>query len=63
MRILTLVFMTLSLSSCGAFDRMWTNISGNLTYKCSKSGVEYVQADSGLAVHLDRSGNPVKCIN
>ena len=37
---------------------MWT---GDLTYKCSHQGVEYVQSDSGLAVSLDRDGKPVQC--
>lgn len=31
------------------------------TYKCSKSGVEYVQSDSGFAVHIKRDGTPIIC--
>jgi hypothetical protein len=46
---------------CGRLERLATGITGNLSYKCSKSGVEYVQSDSGLAVHVNKDGTPVTC--
>ena len=48
-----------ALFSCGRFDRCTTHFTGNLTYKCSKSGVEYAQADSGIALHVERNGKPI----
>lgn len=48
-------------AGCGKFEREITNWTGTLTYKCAKSGVEYVQSDSGLAVHVDKDGKPVSC--
>jgi hypothetical protein len=60
MKIVLLLFVVM-LSSCGGLSRFYTRWTGNLTYKCSKAGVEYVQADSGLAVHLDVNGKPIAC--
>jgi uncharacterized protein YceK len=58
----TLVLLiSLALSGCGAIERSITGLTGGLTYKCSKSGVEYVQSDSGIAVHLDKNGQPISC--
>ena len=59
--VLLLLPPVLLLSGCGYFSRLYTKYTGDLTYKCSKSGVEYVQADSGLAVHLDVNGKPIAC--
>lgn len=56
--LLVLVFM---MSGCGAFNRQYTRWTGDLTYKCSKEGVEYIQSDSGLAVSVNRNGLPVLC--
>jgi hypothetical protein len=50
------------LTSCGKIERFMTNLTGELTYKCSRSGVEYVQSDSGLAVSVDTDGRPIKCV-
>lgn len=61
MRFFTMIFLTVSLSSCGATERMITNVTGELTYKCAKTGVLYAQADSGLAVLVDKHGKPVEC--
>ena len=58
--IIGLVAMLL-ISGCGWFSRVTTGWTGGLTYKCSKSGVEYIQSDSGVAVHVDREGKPVPC--
>ena len=60
MKVLAVIAL-MNLSSCGACERIKTNVTGELTYKCSKSGVEYAQADSGLAVHVDKNGKPVVC--
>lgn len=49
------------LSGCGALSRNYTELTGEFTYKCARSGVEYVQSDSGIAVHVDDTGKPVKC--
>ncbi len=56
-----IILASIFLTSCGALDRTITNITGGLTYKCSKSGVEYVQSDSGLSVHVDIDGKPIRC--
>jgi hypothetical protein len=52
---------TLLLTGCGKIERMLTGFTGNLTYKCSKHGIEYVQSDSGLAVSYAQNGNPATC--
>lgn len=46
---------------CKELNHVATGVTGSLTYKCSKHGVEYIQSDSGIAVSLDRDGKPVKC--
>lgn len=61
--MIKVLLATLFITSCGALERCSTKITGNLTYKCSKSGVEYVQSDSGIARHDNREGKPVKCDN
>lgn len=61
MKLVLVVGMSFWLTGCGGCARTFTKWTGELTYKCSKSGVEYVQADSGIAVHVDGEGNPVRC--
>lgn len=61
MKTLVLLIGLVLFSGCGAIERSITGITGGLTYKCSRSGVEYVQSDSGIAVHLDKNGQPVSC--
>lgn len=56
-----LIFVAVAFCGCGAMERGYTSMTGGFTYKCSKSGVEYVQSDSGIAVHVDRDGKPVRC--
>ena len=56
--LLVLAFMA---TGCGALNRQYTRWTGDLTYKCSKEGVEYIQSDSGLAVSVNRIGLPVSC--
>jgi uncharacterized protein YceK len=53
--------LCLILSGCGRLERTWTAYTGELTYKCSRNGVEYVQSDSGMAVSYDQDGKPVRC--
>lgn len=57
----TLIAISLLLTSCGTIERSITGLTGGLTYKCSMSGVEYVQSDSGIAVHVNLDGKPVGC--
>ena len=61
-KILITVTFCLILSACGRLERSWTNVTGTLTYKCSRNGVEYVQSDSGLAVSYDQDGKIIKCV-
>lgn len=56
-----LIVLCILLTGCGAFQRSCTRFTGELTYKCSRSGVEYVQSDSGISPHLNADGSPVKC--
>lgn len=56
-----ILIFSILFSGCGAAERFITGVTGSLTYKCSKHGVEYIQSDSGLSVSLDRDGKPVKC--
>ena len=56
-----LVFVLALLTGCGSISRSCTSLTGGLTYKCSKHGVEYVQSDSGLSISLDRDGAPIMC--
>jgi len=55
------VMGVLVLAGCGRIERAWTGLTGGLTYKCSRNGVEYVQSDSGLAVSYDQDGKVIKC--
>lgn len=56
-------FLVALASGCGAMQRTYTRWTGDLTYKCSKSGVEYIQSDSGLALHVNVLGFPIRCDN
>lgn len=60
MRVLFLICLS-ALTGCGGIDRIYTEVTGDLTYKCSEHGVEYIQSDSGLAVSLDKRGKPIAC--
>lgn len=48
-------------TGCGSIQRACSGFTGELMYRCSKSGVEYVQSDSGVAAHVDKDGKPVVC--
>lgn len=61
MRILLLLALVGAAAGCGQVQRVWTNLTGSLTYKCAQTGVLYVQSDSGLAALLDRDGKTVAC--
>lgn len=61
MKIAIIFALVCSVSGCGYLSRLYTHYTGSLTYKCSKAGVEYVQADSGLALSVNAAGQPVTC--
>jgi hypothetical protein len=61
MKTILCILSLIVLSGCGQADRVFTNWTGSLTYKCSKNGVEYVQSDSGMAVSYNTDGSIVKC--
>lgn len=61
MKLALLVTTLILASGCGKFSRMWTNLTGDLTYKCAKGGVLLAQSDSGLTVLLDRNNKTVPC--
>ncbi len=56
-----IIIISILFSGCGLIERATTGITGSLTYKCSKHGVEYIQSDSGIAVSYDGEGKPVRC--
>lgn len=60
MRLICLLLLATSLTGCGYVQRLWTHYTGELTTKCFR-GVTYVQADSGLALLVDRDNEPVAC--
>lgn len=60
MKIVLLLAMSF-LSGCGSCQRQFTAWTGEFTYKCSESGVQYIQSDSGIALHVDKDGKPIKC--
>lgn len=51
-KTLLMILSSTILVGCGSCERARTHYTGELTYKCSKNGFEYVQSDSGLALHL-----------
>jgi len=61
MRAILLLASVFLLSGCGYFQRLYTHYTGDITTKCAPSGVEYLQSDSGLAVHVDLDGMPIPC--
>ena len=60
MKVLGLVFLLLSLSACGAVDRLLANWTGDASEVCM-NGVLYYQFTSGSALAVDQSGKPIKC--
>jgi len=56
-----ILIFSILLTGCGSMQRSCTSMTGSFTYKCSESGVEYVQSDSGLAIHVDQNGRPKVC--
>lgn len=61
MKGIVIVSTSLLFFSCGALQRTYTHYTGELTYKCSKHGVLYIQSDSGLAPAYDINGKLVEC--
>jgi len=61
-KVLLLIGLFSFLTGCGRCQRTITHWTGDLTYKCSKGGAEYVQSDSGIAVHVNPdTGLPYHC--
>lgn len=58
---LSILVLAFSVSSCGKFSRIWTSWTGDLTEKCARTGVVYLQSDSGIALLVDGSGKPIIC--
>lgn len=56
-----LILVTFLLTGCGKCQRVYTHYTGDFTYRCAKSGVEYVQSDSGVALLVDKDGKPIVC--
>lgn len=61
MKVYLIIAASFLLTSCGQCQRVYTNWTGDLTYKCTKNGTEIVQSDSGIAVSLTPDGLPVVC--
>lgn len=55
------LLLLLVLTGCGKISRIFTGITGEFTYRCSKEGVEYIQSDSGIAVSYNKKGTIVRC--
>lgn len=47
-------------TSCKFLTHTYTS-DKEMTYKCTRYGVEYVQTVKGLALHVDRENKPVMC--
>lgn len=61
MRVILIVGVLSLATGCGYVQRLWTHYTGDMMTKCTDNGVTYVQSDSGLALLVDRQGNPVPC--
>ncbi len=46
---------------CLGLMAMNCSCASDLKYKCSKSKIEYVYTDNGIALHVDRDGRPQIC--
>lgn len=62
MKSIVLVVLAFSTSGCGSWQRGITGVTGTLTEKCARTGVIYVQSDSGIALLVDQFGKPVSCV-
>lgn len=59
MKKLLAIAAIVSLTACGAADRMGASITGFA--KSCVDGVTYLQFASGAAVQVDQNGKPVAC--
>lgn len=60
MKIFAVVALTLTLSSCGWFDRKLASVTGGGTASCFR-GVVYVQFTSGASVAYNTDGTIMLC--
>lgn len=60
MKTIILAAAILTLSGCGAIDRMFVTWTGDATSVC-KYGVEYLQFTSGSSVAYNQDGSVRKC--
>lgn len=58
---LAAIAMMLALSGCGMVGHENARLSGYS--KLCVDGITYLQFTSGAAVQVDKTGNPVTCIN
>lgn len=60
--LLTCVIPVVFLSVAKNRDTRSEVVNGtSIEYLCSKSGVEYLKTNTGIAVHVYDDGKPVKC--
>lgn len=59
MKIISLLFVAVLLSGCGAFDRMGAGLTGYTT-NCV-DGVKYLQFPSGVTVKYNQNGTIATC--
>jgi len=55
MKIVTILILVLTLSSCGVVERMFAGVTGGGTATCFR-GVTYVQFTSGASVAYNTDG-------
>lgn len=55
-----LLLSSVMLAGCGSCQRIYTSLSGEVTFKCVE-GVKYIQSDSGLTLLVNKQGLPVEC--
>ncbi len=46
---------------CGSMQRGCAAFTGDFSTRCAPSGAEYLVNDSGIALHVDLDGKPVRC--
>jgi hypothetical protein len=59
MKIISLMFVAVLLSGCGAFDRIGAGLTGYTT-NCV-DGVKYLQFPSGVTVKYNQNGTIATC--
>ncbi len=59
MKLLTMLFLSMTLTGCGVWDRLGVAFSGDASEVCYK-GIMYVQFTSGASVAYNRDGTFMK---